>query len=585
MMFRLLKNIKFGYRNESVEEPSFYKGFFNHRRIWSMAVALLTAVALIPLIFITLLDYNSTQNAIVSENKLRTARTTSNVRRTVAYFLDERRSALDFVIRTIPASALLDQARLAQTLQGLKRSFGGFIDLGFIDATGRQLAYVGPYQLHGKDYKNQHWFSETLEYGSYVSEVFLGYRDVPHFVVAVCLSRDNGDNYVLRATIDTERFMAMLSGLDLSSDGDVFIINHQGVLQVRSRSHGDILNKIDVPTPKYSDKTSILDIKDGSGEHLVVGYAYIEDTPFILMVVKKAKIIKPLNMAFQSRLYIFGLSVAVILLVIVGVATSLVSRIRIADRTRIEALRQVEHQNRMASIGRLAAGVAHEINNPLAIINEKAGLIKDLFFFHEKYSGDTKLFELVDSIVNSVERCGTITKRLLGFARQVDIKMEPLRIKEVLDDVLGFMGKDIECRSIEVTVSTQGDLPVIISDRGKLQQIFLNLINNAVQAMDDDGELNVNIRLIEDNMVQVSFTDNGCGIAQKNLNRIFEPFFSTKKKQGGTGLGLSIIYGLVKELDGSMNVESQEGNGTTFTVQLPLKPNLKKERGNESASC
>ncbi|NCC26099.1 MAG: two-component sensor histidine kinase, partial [Deltaproteobacteria bacterium] len=238
--------------------------------------------------------------------------------------------------------------------------------------------------------------------------------------------------------------------------------------------------------------------------------------------------------------------------------------------TRYTVLRNMEHANRMATIGRLAAGVAHEINNPLAIINEKAGLLRDLFTFRTEYQGDSRLIGLMDSILGSVERCGRITKRLLGFARQADAAWVEVNLRDVVSEVLTFLGKEAAYRSIEVTVGDSESVPGVVSDRSRLQQVFLNLINNAFQAMNDGGRLNISFAQGLDGMVEATFADSGCGISPENLEKIFEPFFSTKKGTGGTGLGLSITYGLVKDLGGDIKVRSELGKGTVFTVRLPV---------------
>jgi two-component system, NtrC family, sensor kinase len=135
--------------------------------------------------------------------------------------------------------------------------------------------------------------------------------------------------------------------------------------------------------------------------------------------------------------------------------------------------------------------------------------------------------------------------------------------------VLSFLNKEANYRSIEVKVDIPDDIPRFVSDRGKLQQIFLNLINNAFAAMSDGGHLRIQARIQDENHVSISFIDDGCGIAAADLERIFEPFFSTKKEMGGTGLGLSITYGIVQELGGNIEVKSEPGKGASFTVTLP----------------
>jgi signal transduction histidine kinase len=275
------------------------------------------------------------------------------------------------------------------------------------------------------------------------------------------------------------------------------------------------------------------------------------------------------------------ISVAVILAVILAVGTYLVNSVYLTDRKRLMTLHQIEYASKLASIGRLAAGVAHEINNPLAIINEKAGLIRDIFQLKKMQENDPRLMKEVDSIISSVERCGTITKRLLNFARHMDVRIQDIELKELIEEVLGFLGKEAEYRCIDVTVQIPEDMPTLRTDRGKLQQIFLNIINNAFSAMEDGGQLTITAVREELDIISVAIKDTGCGISQTDLKQIYDPFFSTKKSKGGTGLGLSITYGLVREIGGRIDVQSQVDVGTSFILKLPWRL---KEKG-EPSQC
>lgn len=549
------------------------KSLFNYRRIWRFAIAVLVVVALVPLLVMAFIDYNVTRHSLESENMLRTARTTSNTRRTVAYFLEERTKALDFLADHNGIQTLRDRAHLAKVLDSLKASFGGFVDIGVIDEAGRQIAYIGPHDLLGRDYSGQGWFDNTMNQGAFISGVFLGFRDEPHLIVARKVhDAKTGKTYVLRATLDTGQFNSLLSSLVLPGGGDAFIVDQKGVIQTPSKQHGSLLSKVDLVIPEYSEKTSVLRTRGKDGTDFTVGYAYVKGTPFIVMVVKLTReLMDPLETIRMELLWLVAVSIAIILLVIVGVATYMVNKIYIADQTRAQTLHRVEHTNKMASIGRLAAGVAHEINNPLAIINEKAGLINDLFVFKKEYAHDERLLSNIDSIIASVARCGRITKRLLSFARHIDVEEDFIEFKGLADEVVDFLRKEAEYRSISITMDVPEELPQFVSDRGKLQQIFLNLVNNAFQAMSDGGHLAISAR--KDGARSIVFTvmDDGCGIPEADKKRIFDPFFSTKKKAGGTGLGLSITYGLVQELGGDMAVESEVGKGTTFTITMPLQ--------------
>ena len=140
--------------------PGPSKGLFNYRRIWRMAIVMLAVVALVPLIVMTVIDYNVTRNSLTSENMFRTARTTSNTRRALAYFFTEHKNALKFIVDSEDVHNLQTPDRLKAVLTSLQKSFGGFVDLGLIDESGRQVAYVGPYELKGRNYADQKWFEK-----------------------------------------------------------------------------------------------------------------------------------------------------------------------------------------------------------------------------------------------------------------------------------------------------------------------------------------------------------------------------------------------------------------------------------------
>lgn len=526
---------------------------------------------MIPLIFITLIDYNVTEQSIEAQIMLRTARFVSNTRRSISFFLDERKTGLDFIVRDNTFEELNNYARLADVLDNLKKGFSGFVDLGIITSEGKQKTYAGPYNLEGKDYSNQDWYKKVVEHGVYISDIFLGFRKVPHIIIAIKHILPDGSFYVLRATLDTEQYNKLLYNLEMAGQGDAFIINHAGILQTPSRFYGKVFQKILLPIPEYASKTMVIERKDARGSELIIGYCYISDSPFVLMVIKQKKeLMEPWR---NTRMVLIGflvLSITIILIVVLGVATYLVNEIYAADANRVMTLHKVEFTNRLASIGRLAAGVAHEINNPLAIINEKAGLIKDLIYIKKEYSQDVKIIGLIDSVLFSVKRAGTITKRLLSFARNMDVSVEIIDLGNVIRDVLGFLGKEAEYRSISVTVDVAEDIPVFTNDRGKLQQIFLNLINNAFGAMDDGGHLDILAKKKED-VIEIKVVDDGCGIPESHQHLIFEPFFSTNKNKQGTGLGLTVTYRLIQEIGGNINVESNVGKGTTFTISIPFK--------------
>jgi two-component system NtrC family sensor kinase len=571
-MISILMKIKPIFWNHVESSRRTHKYDFNFRRIWKIATILTTLVALIPLAVMTVVDYKVSKDAMESEALFRTSRLVSNTRHSVTYFLEERISALNYVKRGGTYDELQNPGRLESDLMNMQESFGGFVDLGVINDAGSQVTYVGPYALEGRNYLDSEWFKAVTVGGIYVSDVFKGFRNIPHMVIAVKQNQPDGGYYILRATLDLSRLNNMLSRIEIAGGGDAFLINHAGILQTPSRHHGNVLDKINIPFPEYTPEVQFEQLHHTESDSLLMVSAFITpETPFILMVVKPKKELSTTLTQNKKQLIVFLMvSVLVIIVVILYGTTYLVNQIYKADQRRLSVMHQVEYAHKMASLGRLSAGVAHEINNPLAVISEKAGLARDLYAAKKDTEKDFKIMALIDAISFSVVRCAKITHRLLSFARRSDIRTEPVNMKEVVQEVLGFIGKEAEYRSIQIHINADEDTPPVVSDRGRLQEIFLNLFTNAFTAMEDGGVLTINVNRLSSAKVTVTCADTGHGIPKTDLERIFEPFFSTKTGSGGTGLGLSITYRLLWEIGGKIEVQSEVGIGTTFTVTLPV---------------
>ena len=563
---------KFWTHKDIASEP--YKHLFNFRRIWKQAVIVTASVAIVPLVVTALISYELNRDTMESELLLRTSQLVSNSWRSVALFLSERQAALNFIAHDNTFESLCEQKRLKAILENLNQQFGGFEDLGVLDSAGIQQTYVGPHRLEGRNYRDRPWFGELLERGVYISDLLTGFRNEPHFDLAVKRKLADGSFFVLRAALASQAFNDLIAQFeDIGEKADVFVINRDGVLQSPSRHYGEILNKIHFPVPAPSSKTRVFESKIPGDEKRIVGYTYIPETPFILMVDKpKGESRQP----WYKTPYAFGgflaTSIFLILLAAFTVTTWLVDQMHRADQQRVRTLHQAEYANKMASLGRLAAGVAHEINNPLAIINEKAGHIKDIFTLTATYAADQKLIGLVDSIMLTVQRSSQVTRRLLNFAGHLNLSIQPIDIGEIIDEVGSMLAKEAEHRCIAVRLNVAPDIPQFESDRGKLEQVILNLFNYCFASMSEGGHLEVMAGLVDTDYIEVAFADNSRGIPANDLKRVFEPFFYTETGESGTGLGLAITYALVKEIGGDISVQSRLGMGTQFNIRLPFKP-------------
>ncbi|NNG00452.1 MAG: DUF3365 domain-containing protein [Desulfobacteraceae bacterium] len=236
----------------------------------------------------------------------------------------------------------------------------------------------------------------------------------------------------------------------------------------------------------------------------------------------------------------------------------------ITDKQRLE--NQLAKTEKLASIGQLASGVAHEINNPLGVIRCYTNLI-------EKSAGpETPIMNDIRIIRKHTDQCKTVVEALLNFARVPEAKKRQMDIHSCLDDVLNVLEIQMDKQHFIVQREFNGDVPLIVMDVYQIQQVFMNLLINAKQAMPEGGRILVRTRFHKDrSMIAVDISDTGQGIPEDHINKIFDPFFTTKQPGQGTGLGLSVSYGIVKQHGGDIEVNSNPAMGTTFTVLLPIE--------------
>ncbi|MCP4599336.1 MAG: two-component sensor histidine kinase [Proteobacteria bacterium] len=544
-----------------------------YKKLRRRVVVATSLVAILPLVIMTVINYSQYEETLQSEKIQSINRLLTNNKTALEFFLSERRSALSYLGRQHQFDNLCDDNVLGRIIRDMNDSFSTsmFVDLGIIDSTGRQFCYSGPHNLRGHNYIKQFWFQRAIQQGKYTSDVFLGHRKSPHFAIVTRHNLQDDNYYLLRATFDAEALSRQIHTAGLHLDDDIFLIDRNGTLQTKSRRYGEILTKIPLALPHGSPGVEVTFHDDEYGHRIFLGYASIDDSPFVLTFVRSAYS-RIEAWSVPVKLFVFlVLSSALMLAVILWGSGQFVRSLRNESKRRATLMHKVEYNNKLASIGRLAAGVAHEINNPLAIINENSGLVKDLILLEENLPNRSEFLELVDLVLDSVTRCKTITHRLLGFAKHMNIQQEIIDVPVLFKAVVGFLERETTFRNIQIETTGEEGLPNIISDRGQLQQVFLNLLNNAVSAVKDRGHIRIEMSTVDEKWVSVSIADNGVGIAKDNLKRIFEPFFTTKEG-AGTGLGLSITYGIVQKLGGRISVESQLGQGTCFTVILPKEP-------------
>lgn len=257
--------------------------------------------------------------------------------------------------------------------------------------------------------------------------------------------------------------------------------------------------------------------------------------------------------------------------VCIGSALTLARRVRRGEREVHDLDLKLLQSQKLAAIGELSSGIAHEINNPLAVITQELDLVREIAGQGQDVTAQD-LAEVKDSLAEigkQVDRCRLITHKLLNFAR----KMEPVIQEEALDRVIEDMAllveREASSRGVAIVRDYAPGLPPIRTDVPLLRQVILNLLTNALQATPQDGTITLATRRT-DGKVDIEVRDTGCGIAPEDMGKIFNPFFTTKEPGKGTGLGLSLAHGIVTRLGGTLTAVSRPGQGATFTVTLPL---------------
>jgi len=489
----------------------------------------------------------------------------------VELFLRERTAILSTIVDTLSFDYLKEQQHLRHIFDVINRRTEGLVDIGVIDSHGQHLAYAGPYRLRGLNYAQQPWFGEVMARGKYISDVFMGYRQLPHFIIAVRGS-DNGDRWILRATIDSEIFNRIVRTAQTGRSGDAYIINRSGVYQTRPRFAGTILGKTEIDPQIFGPGRTMPEKIKTKGKCLCYAGAWLKDNDWLLIIsheagVERSGLLTTRNLA----VLIIALGCAAIVVTTVWTTHVLVKRLELSDRRMNELNAELIQADKMAALGKMAAGIAHEINNPLSVIGEKAGWMHDLLEEEESQQSENyqEYMHSIDKIEEHVERARKITHNMLGFARRMEHHLDDVDVNHVLSQTIELLDNHARINNINIKKDLQADLPIIASDQSQLQQVFLNLINNAIDAIEKNGLIEVHTAR-SNGQILIDIKDDGPGIPAEYKNRIFDPFFTTKETGRGTGLGLSISFRIIEKLGGSMTFESGQDQGTTFCLKLPI---------------
>ena len=537
------------------------KDFPYFRRVWNNVVVMLLAASFIPLVLIGGGMYYYAAS-ILREQTLETLRMeVVNHKKAIDQFLEKRIMVLKLLSDNMALSSLTRPGALENVFKSLHSAPGTpyFVDLGIIDDHGRHLAYVGPYNLISRNYKDAAWFKAVMERGSYISDVFSGFRKVPHFVVAV-KHTDKDGAWVIRATVNTIYFDATVSGVAGERGGDAYLINRNGVFQTRPRLAGKLMGPSEYKNPEPFKGVRLKEV-----EGMLRAMVWLEKVPWLCVVqIDQMQIFETLDRVRNLGVFVFILGGILIVMAVLLTTNYLVQHLESKRRSLRVLDQQLRRTSYLAASMEMSYGFFREINDALANMDVTAAWVQDL---GRKRDFDG-IEESVDQIKSEVSRCRKSIDKFLRFIRPGEPIITEIGVNKTLDDLLGFLSSEFHFKGVQVKRDYQDDLPPIRSDHSKLRQVFQNVVLNAISAIEKDGEITISTRA-GDKTVIVTIADDGPGISKENMEKIFDPLFTTREE--GTGLGLSICFDILGKLGGNISAKSEPGKGASFMIELPFQ--------------
>ena len=560
-----------GAESGAAAVPSATERYFKRLRL-RLKLAFLAA-CLLPLIALSAyfhLQFNST---LREASKLHLAALSESQKNTVDLFLQERVVNIFQLFHDSAFNTAPTQDDMNRYLQNLQQSSEAFIDVGFCDSLGRQIGYAGPFpELRGKDYSAEKWFVSVMGQESpyHISSIYPGLRNRLHFTTAVRQQVD-GQRYIMRATLDPDKFYMFLRNMDRDKGVDSALINSDGLYQLVDPSVGKLFEK-SAHMPSRREGSGVEEMEH-LGESFLVAYAWLDEVPWALVVTQ------PLRIAYArmyaTRLLMIagtGIMALVLALLVWSITDRLLLRAQSVADSKEELQTQLLHASKLAALGELAAGIAHEINNPLAVIGASSGVVRDYLDpdLGLEWTPKDVRHELAN-IDSAVSRASGITRKLLNFSRKEPPKLISANISDILDNAAGGLKEqEFHVANIELRRDYAPGLPMMEVDPDQLTQVFLNLINNAGDAITGPGTITLSTRR-DGAYVRISVTDTGAGMSLQEMEKIFMPFYTSKEVGKGTGLGLSVSLSIVESMGGRIEVQSMPDKGSSFTVVLPIR--------------
>ena len=543
------------------------------RKLRYRLVVGLVAIFIIPHALFTTYFHIQFTSSLKKADILNLAALSESQRNTIDLFLQERVINLFTLFHSREFSIQPSVREMSYDLQYLQQVSDAFVDVGFLDASGIQIGYAGPFpQLQGKNYSSEKWYITLMNQNKdyFISDIYAGFRNKPHFTIAAKQIID-GKAYTIRSTLDPDKFYMFLRTISHGKGIESALINQNGHYQVVDPDRGELLSMSEF-VPAILPRSGVREIME-AGDQVLVAYNWLNETNWALLVwqpliIAHAEMYRARKIMMVSLILLLGITS----LIIYALTRQIINHAQASTEKSLELQTQLVHASKLASLGELATGVAHEINNPLAIITSTSGVIRDLL--DPQFQLDARpenILHEIDIIESAAFRASKITRQLLDFGHEYKPSLSMCDIHDILDEVInGLKAREFKVEDIEINRNYTPDLPKILLDSDQIRQVFLNIINNAGDAITGPGTITVSTDIKDRNLL-VTIKDTGKGMTNEQVAKIFDPFYTTKEVGKGTGLGLSVSLSIVESMGGTITVQSLPEVGSSFTIQLPMK--------------
>jgi two-component system NtrC family sensor kinase len=540
------------------------KDFPYFRRLWQSVVVALLAASFIPMLVIGGGMYYYTVSIIEERTLDGLRQEVSEHREAIDQFLAERTSDLRLLAANLGFQYLTSPGAVEKVFRFLQNEIRCFTDLSIIDDQGKHLAYMGPFDLLNRNYKEAPWFRAVREKGVYISDVFMGFRKEPHFVIAVKQTTPEGF-WIIRATVDTAYFDRMVTEVLSHRKGDAYIVNREGIFQTSPRSAGKLMGRSDL---KDVQSFAGVRLEERRGEILVT--AWLQRVPWVCVArFDREQIYQPLRNLRNLAIGVFIIGGMIIIGTVLLTTNYLFMRLERKRRSIRVLDDQLRHSSKVASSMHLATGIIRDLNDSLSNIDLVTEWLREMT--HRNLTKEENLSEVRESlgqIKAEVSRARKTTEKFSKATRRSLPVIKEVNMNDLLDEILDLLDRETHFNKISVARDYEDSLPLVRSDPSQLRQVFQNLILNAITAIRREGEITLSTRGYGRG-VTVSVKDTGPGIPADMIGKIFDPLYAAKPD--GTGLGLSISAGILQKLGGRIWATSEPGQGATFTVSLPYE--------------